>query len=347
MTDKKIKSAYDILNAFSPDPDNSALCENRVCENPKYDLQIIVPVYNTEKYIGECLDSIINQKTVFSFKLVVINDGSTDSTPQILKQYENIDFVEIITQENKGFSGARNAGLKNIDAKYVMFVDSDDLLCENAVETLLKAADNGRFSIVEGGHYRFTGDGETPEPVTRDFCEGDKSIGISGYTCMKIYDARLFEKVCLPPGYLFEDTAIRYLISSRSEKNKIIPDVVYGYRQHPESITGNFSTKPQCVDCFWVMQRLIKDAFTLGVQDKQFLYEATLKQIWSNYGRTGNTPPEIKKAIFVLSRSLIKEYFSDMKIRNLTLLPLEFSLKANSFATYKFYCEAVSKYLEK
>lgn len=347
MKENKIKNAYEILTSYSPDPGNSALCNNNVSEHPGYDLQIIIPAYNSEKYLKACLDSVIGQKTRFSYKVVVINDGSTDSTPTILKEYEKFDFIEIITQENKGFSGARNAGLKNIDAKYIMFVDSDDLLCDNAVESLLSAAKDGEFQIVEGGHYRFSDADNKKEKITREACEGDKSIGISGYTCMKIYHSELFRNVCLPQGYLFEDTAIRYLIASRSNKNKIISDIVYGYRQHETSITGTFYTKPKSVDCLWVMIQLTKDAFEAGVEDKQFLYEATLKQIWSNYGRTGNAPKEVKKAIFTLSVGLVEKYFNSFSTKNVSLKPLEIALKARSFLLYKIYCIVVSKYLER
>lgn len=104
--------------------------------NPQYDLQIIIPAYNAEKYIEKCLNSILSQKTQYTYVITVINDGSTDETLQILSKYLDDEHIDIISQSNKGFSGARNCGLKNLVGHYLMFVDSDDWICEDAIEKL-------------------------------------------------------------------------------------------------------------------------------------------------------------------------------------------------------------------
>ena len=80
--------------------------------NLQYDLQIIIPAYNAEKYIEKCLNSILSQKTQYTYVITVINDGSTDETSQILSKYLDDEHVDIISQSNKGFSEARNRGLK-------------------------------------------------------------------------------------------------------------------------------------------------------------------------------------------------------------------------------------------
>ena len=102
--------------------------------NPQYDLQIIIPAYNAEKYIENCLNSILSQKTQYTYVITVINDGSTDETSQILSKYLDDEHVDIISQSNKGFSGARNRGLKNLVGHYLMFVDSDDWIAHRTVE---------------------------------------------------------------------------------------------------------------------------------------------------------------------------------------------------------------------
>ena len=94
----------------------------------EYDLMIIVPVYNVENYLRECLDSILSQKTQYSFCVVAVEDGSTDGSAAILKEYESHDHVRVIYQENKGLSGARNTAMKEIVGDYVYFLDSDDRL---------------------------------------------------------------------------------------------------------------------------------------------------------------------------------------------------------------------------
>ena len=112
--------------------------------------------YNSEKYIVECLESIFSQQTKYTFLVSVVNDGSTDQTETVLKAYaEKFDSIhgamEIITQENKGLSEARNAALRRIRGRYVMFIDADDVLACGAIDALLR----NHCDMVQGGYYEF------------------------------------------------------------------------------------------------------------------------------------------------------------------------------------------------
>ena len=101
-------------------------------------ISIIVPVYNTEPYLEQCLDSIINQ-TLEDIEIICVNDGSTDNSLSILEEYASKDNrIRIINQENKGQGFARNNGLKNVNGEYVLFVDSDDWIELNTCEALYK-----------------------------------------------------------------------------------------------------------------------------------------------------------------------------------------------------------------
>ena len=91
-------------------------------------VSVIIPVYNVEKYLGECLESIIDQ-SLEDIEIVCVNDGSTDNSLSILESYAELDNrIKIISQENHGLAAARNTGLKNINGDYVYFIDSDDFL---------------------------------------------------------------------------------------------------------------------------------------------------------------------------------------------------------------------------
>ena len=116
---------------------------------------IILPVYNAENYVGRCIDSIINQ-TYEDFEIMVINDGSTDSSYEILKEYEKKypDKIILINQENKGVSKTRNESIKRANSKYIMFVDNDDYLDKDYIETYVKAIETGESDIVVGGFRR-------------------------------------------------------------------------------------------------------------------------------------------------------------------------------------------------
>ena len=103
------------------------------------EVSIIIPCYNVEKFIKDCLESVINQ-TFKNIEIICINDGSTDSTPEILKKYSNIDNrIIVVNQKNKGLSGARNSGINVSCGKYLMFLDSDDWIDTDYIEKMYNA----------------------------------------------------------------------------------------------------------------------------------------------------------------------------------------------------------------
>lgn len=117
-------------------------------------VSIIIPVYNSEKYIGRCLDSVLNQ-TYKNIDIIVINDGSTDHSQEIIddykKKYSNIIAIE---QENMGVSKTRNKAIKMAKTKYIMFIDNDDFIDKEYVEKHLKVAEEGEYDIVLSGYRR-------------------------------------------------------------------------------------------------------------------------------------------------------------------------------------------------
>lgn len=113
-------------------------------------LSIIVPVYNVEEYLRECLDSIFDESVdENSYEVIAIEDGSTDSSPEILRSYAKHKNLRIITQKNAGLSVVRNRGISVALGQYVMFVDSDDYLLPGAMATLLNLAQNNGYDVIE------------------------------------------------------------------------------------------------------------------------------------------------------------------------------------------------------
>lgn len=113
-----------------------------------YFLSVIIPVYNTEQYLRECLDSVLSQG-MENMQVICVNDGSTDASLSILEEYQEKDSrLFIVSQENQGLSGARNTGIKNAGGKYILFLDSDDMLHENALEEIVNALENNDVEIL-------------------------------------------------------------------------------------------------------------------------------------------------------------------------------------------------------
>ncbi|GAB6168214.1 glycosyltransferase [Clostridium carnis] len=109
---------------------------------------IILPIYNVEKYLEECLNSIL-QQTLNDYEVVAINDGSTDKSLEILLSYKDkFQRIKIINQENSGLSASRNIGINNAEGDYILFLDSDDMLRKDAIETLYKLANENNLDLV-------------------------------------------------------------------------------------------------------------------------------------------------------------------------------------------------------
>ncbi|WP_407370901.1 glycosyltransferase [Carnobacterium sp.] len=128
-------------------------------------VSVIVPVYNVEMYIEECLDSIVKQ-TYQELQIIVVDDGSTDMSNQKVKSYLSDSRVQFIEQANKGLSGARNTGLKAANGKYVLFVDSDDYLEVNAIKELVYLMEKDQVDLIRFNGRAFLD--ELNEPIEQN-----------------------------------------------------------------------------------------------------------------------------------------------------------------------------------
>lgn len=117
------------------------------------DVSVIVPVYNASKYLSKCLDSLISQ-TIESYEIIIINDGSTDNSLEIINNYKSNKKVKIISTKNNGIGIARNKGLKQAKGKYVLFVDSDDYVSEDFIEKMLQKVAEENADVVVCDMYR-------------------------------------------------------------------------------------------------------------------------------------------------------------------------------------------------
>ena len=119
-------------------------------------VSILVPCYNVEKYLKQCLDSIVNQ-TLKDIEIIVINDGSTDSTLNIIKSYAKQDKrIKIIDKENEGYGKSMNQGLDAATGKYIGIVESDDWADTDMFEKLVKIADENNVDVAKGNYYKYT-----------------------------------------------------------------------------------------------------------------------------------------------------------------------------------------------
>ena len=156
-------------------------------------VSIIVPIYNVEKYLKRCIDSILDQ-TFKDFELILVNDGSTDNSEDICKEYEAKDKrIKYFYQDNSGVSKARNKGIENSCGKYIQFIDSDDYVDEIFLDVIVNRFRKDNSDIVFSGFYNEYDNGK----IYREKCY-EKSIiseNIQEY-CLKLYRNDLFGYSC-------------------------------------------------------------------------------------------------------------------------------------------------------
>ena len=216
---------FEKLNKIQPCPTGDIFANNNI--EYKYDLQIIIPCYNVEKYVEDCILSVLNQKTKYNYIVTLVNDGSTDNTLSILKKYENNEHIELINQENKGLSGARNTALKNMKAKYVTFLDSDDMLCDDSIECMLDAAfNNPECDIIEGNYKELT-NGVSVDIKRHKENSVTKTSTLYGFPWGKLYKAELWKNYKFPEGYWFEDTILGFITYYQCKNAYILTQYIY------------------------------------------------------------------------------------------------------------------------
>lgn len=252
------------------------------------EISVIIPVYNVEKYLNECLDSVLAQ-TFKDFEVICVNDGSTDNSPEILRQYADKDQrVKIVTQSNQGLSMARNNGLKEACGRYVYFVDSDDAIHPKCLETAYTLAEKQQADLVCFSYIKMkekipdTGAFDISKLKSKttcsplQYCFGKKyKIRFNVWT--KFYRRKLLNGLEFIPKIHFEDYPHTFAVLSKHPKTVIINEALYFYRINENSISHQKSSPQQ-----------IKDYHT-GISSVYEIYKA----------------PELKKEFAFLRRKLI------------------------------------------
>ena len=333
------EESEEILSKNYADVKSSALCDNKIVSQD-IDLQVIIPVYKAEPFLRKCIDSVLNQKTKYSFKIVAVNDGSPDKSGEILSEYESDDRVIVYTQENQGHAGARNTALKEIFAKYITFVDSDDEIPQGSIEALLNAACENDADIVQGSMDEKSLDGVITHNYSHPLNTNASRNEMKGFPCGKVFKSDLFKDICFPEKYWFEDSIISMLIVPRSKSFVTIPDLVYYYTTNPNSVTHTYNGKPKTIDSFYVTRSLFADQQKLVSNGEVLDYniKRIFDQIANNWHRTFSLGLEVESAIFVLTCDMFNKRFPNPSSYDSKYEDLCKSLINKDFDVYRREC---------
>lgn len=221
------------------------------------EVSVIVPVYNVEKYLARCLDSLVGQDFTKPYEIIVVDDGSTDKSVEIARDYaRRFENIIICTQKNSGVSSARNVGISRARGRYIAFADSDDFVEENYISTLYNLLEQSGawisycnfFTVNETGSRQrasmlshksgiFTS-AQMLKPLLRD-------ISLRCFPCNKMFRRELFTErnIKFPEGRVFEDMCVMPRIFLCSEKIAVTKNPLYNYRMRKGSIVHQMSLR--------------------------------------------------------------------------------------------------------
>lgn len=306
------EDARHILNNCSKKP----VMNSRVKLNAKSkDLSIIVPAYNASRTIGECIQSVINQKTKYAYELIIVNDGSKDNTREVIEKCKD-DHVVLINQENKGFSGARNAGIDAASGNYIMFLDSDDYLIGECIESMMVQAYKEDADIVQASYYSFyEGSVSKDYSILKDrviIDDAKDMMNNPGFPWGKLYKRELFDNLRFPLDVWFEDTIVSNILYRLCHKAVVMSDVVYAYRINPEGITKKARHGKKCVDHYWVMEFCVDKARELNIPFDKLQYEIIRSHMSTLlYRRISLMEDEIIESAFILAAEMLDDIRPD------------------------------------
>ncbi len=215
-------------------------------------ISVILPVYNSQNYIKKSIESVVNQSFT-DIELIIVNDGSTDKTSDIISQFDD-NRICVVSQDNLGPGAARNNALKIAKGEYVMYLDSDDWFCPNALKTAYLEASKFRTDLTffqminfDGQNYYendwfdlktfdFSFENRVFEPEETPGSIFDLSVGV----CQKIYNREFLKSIDarFPEGIFFEDMPFFYHVYLKARRISIVKKHLYVRRKHPQSITN-------------------------------------------------------------------------------------------------------------
>lgn len=297
-------------------------------------ISVIVPVYNVEKYLSQCLDSIIHQ-TYKNLEIILVDDGSTDSSGLICDNYSQKDKrIKIIHKCQGGLSDARNAGLKIATGEYISFIDSDDFIDKNMYSILINNTQKYNSDIVWFNYYNyyskkhFINSSIIKNNDLYDLSSSDKikfaknlfyQYKMDAHVWAKLYKRSIFNNIKFPYGKLFEDIFVLLPILSNAKIISTIPDCLYFYRNRSESIVNQYFKQNIIKNIDFIESRIIlainyKNHFPNIPESNLFLFDV-LKTAFDTLYKFDNYHTQQKIITHLMSKLLKEKLPVKIKLR--------------------------------
>lgn len=238
-------------------------------------LSVIVPVYNTAPYLARALDSVLCQ-TGAEIEVIAVNDGSTDTSAEILAEYEKKDArVRVFTKENGGLADARNLGIEHARGEYLAFLDSDDAFSPDFVREMLgKAEREGLDMVLCDWDYVFPDGKRTRAYSTKPFdtTPSRRALLAAPMVCTRLFRRRLFDTLRFEKGIYYEDLQLTPRLFLQAERIGFVEQPLYDYYRREGSIMHKSAMSERQLDIFSVLSSL-REAFEAQGKGEEYARE--------------------------------------------------------------------------
>lgn len=327
---------------------NKPFCNQLKLKNiNQYDLSLLVPVYNAKNFLDQCLNFLLNQNTQYKYQIVIVNDGSTDGTDEILHKYENIENVVICKQNNGGISSARNRALELADGKYVGFIDNDDLVSSDYVEKLVSKAYTSNADVVKCGYTIFDEGGIIGNQIGEAFSSrngfGSRLMKYDGLIFGGIFLRKLFLNVSFPVSYWYEDMVTRTLIYPICNNVEYLSEALYNKRDHASNASKVVWKKNiKCMDQIFLTREIQRRQRELGYVLQSEDIHALIYEY--SYMASKRIVKKYLKEAFYCSLDAVLELLNDEKSHQIKFNDTEMEfVKAVMDKDYRMYCLVMKK----
>lgn len=301
-------------------------------------ISVIIPIYNVENYLKDCVESVVNQ-TYKRLEIILVDDGSTDNSGKICDSYsDTYDFVHTIHQKNGGLSAARNAGIDNANGDWVIFVDGDDVVSPYLCEIALFNCQNNHSDLCLFNFKKFyepndisfsKKDFDNLEIVNHEKAMElllDEKVG--SYAWNKFYNIKLVKNIRYPVGFNYEDIGTTYKFVNTAHKIIYLKCSLYGYRQNPNGIMHSLNAKN------------VNDAFQMRQLQKIFFLKNYPKIAHSKKYQLEVLYASLQECLYSFDKARYnKEYIQ--AINNIKIMQhlkeAPFKIKLTVFFIQKFY----------
>jgi glycosyltransferase involved in cell wall biosynthesis len=285
-------------------------------------ISVIVPVYNAEKYLARCVESILAQ-TLHNLELILVDDGSHDSSPAICDHFAALDpRVRVLHKPNGGVSAARNDGIETSRGQYIAFCDNDDFYAPGMLARLLDICVTNDAQIAQCALTRGTADSlPTPTPrhvsvfTNRQMLENFYTAG-SPWIWNKLYHRSVWRDVRFPVGsHMYEDNIIIHRLYLAATRIASTPEILYYYSRNPESVTG------RRFDIRWTSIPPYNDRIDMArAEQLPRLLANTLstrlynEACWLFMNRRYNHNPSSRHSFHVEHSALLRQYYREAMV---------------------------------